>query len=1282
MASGQEIKAFFIIILGISVICGCLDYGDAPPPYPTLTSSDGARHVITDDVRLGSLVDEDTDGLPSLLADGDDLNYSRSPSGIIEYRSDEDGVSFLDPLIPGNTARATVTVNGFGKLNAWIDFDIDGVWETSDQIAKNLDLSTGTSTITINVPAWAQINNFTYARFRFSSEPDLMPDGGATDGEVEDYRVFLNHLNITLTKAANITEGAQFAILGFEINVSNTGTVDFVSVEVEDHLPQGIDYLSDDSGVTPSRVGNKYTWVFGSLKSGQSSRFNLTARINGDRFGDLVNIVNATGNTGYGNPINSQAKASVLASESSILVIKSSDPTSGSKGTPINFTLIVTNNGTAQLSQVFVSDLLPAGLTYDSSNGGTNSGQYINWTNVGPLAAGASHALWIKATIDGSAYGTLTNQVNVTGTPDRGALVNSSAMADVESRDICLSGHKFLASTGAPLTSWNITATDSTGVVFNATTDSSGYWVIRNISVGSYTVSEELKPGWTQISPKGSYNVILDNDSISDLDFTNDLSCNLTLTKTTDVPVAHRGEEITYSIDLSNPCGWGSFTNVTLWDILPKSVELVSVSPTPSSSSSSNLTWLVGTLGPGQDFEATIVVRVPIVDINYDSSQTVRGTGFVNVHNDYDTHQGPESVTNCAYAKADLVETISSCASTKIVDPGTELQSRESGSGTYESEELIRMRTENKSIRSTASVSASHQPTAFTLPLNRSIDYGTKWTETTRGINAITGATINEQYTFADKIDRDRSIELDKNGSTMKTEVEVEGVGHIGVLKKESPEAHPKARPVYESTEDFVGSFKATEMVDEYGRSVQSNKSMTGYGYVAVDKRVHDSQRSYESGTGSYEVDEIIDTPANYIAKDISLVHGKTNYSYTPDFSVAQDMLWSEGMWSKTGTLRGGDITAANKSCTVPVATDYSSSVTPTYIGERYSSLDYLKKESVALGLNEMKTNASFSGIADFRAKAAGTNRSDRIDDEERYVGEYDIIRNMRIGGVSRYDRPHITVTKEGRMATKWFNKTNANVAEYVITITNDGSSSLAPISVRDIFPPGTEYISSSIRPSSISGSSVNWTLLNLGVGNSVRIDLTLNITDYAPANIVNRVMVCGMKGDDCISAAAYSSIEGGLMGCCPPDVFVDKTARPDALDPTLVHYTISVKNNGNGAMAATVTDRLPTGMSLLQSTPEPSLNTWPILQWIIVDLLSDEVKTIEYDVSAATDGTYVNAVQVDATAVDGTGYATEEATAKIEVGGTGAGPKTTRYGGWQAPDWNMTSPDDGLVIE
>ena len=312
----------------------------------------------------------------------------------------------------------------------------------------------------------------------------------------------------------------------------------------------------------------------------------IKTTIDGSTYGTLTNHVNVTGSPDHGEPVNSSAAASVLASEANISVTKSADPTSGSKGSPINFTLTVTNNGSAALPHVFVSDLLPAGLTYDSSNGGANNGQYVNWTDAGPLAPAASRTLWIKATIDGSAYGTLTNHVNVTGSLDHGDPVNSSASEDVESSNICLSGHKFLASTGAGLSGWNITATDGTGNVSNATTDSAGYWEICNISVGSYMVSEQLKPGWTQISPKGSYNVVLENDSISGLDFTNDLACNLTLTKTTDVPVAHRGEEITYSIDLSNPCGWGSFTNVTLWDILPKSVELVSVSPTPSSSSS------------------------------------------------------------------------------------------------------------------------------------------------------------------------------------------------------------------------------------------------------------------------------------------------------------------------------------------------------------------------------------------------------------------------------------------------------------------------------------------------------------------------------------------------------------------------------------------------------------------------------------------------------------------------------------------------------------------------
>jgi len=131
---------------------------------------------------------------------------------------------------------------------------------------------------------------------------------------------------------------------------------------------------------------------------------------------------------------NEDAFVTVLTEPHMITVIKTADPSSGSKGALINFTLSVTNNGTASLPHVFVSDLLPAGLVYDSSSaGGANSGQYVNWTDIGPLVSGASRALWIKAEIDGSAFGTLTNRVDVTGSPEHSDEVKDNATADVES---------------------------------------------------------------------------------------------------------------------------------------------------------------------------------------------------------------------------------------------------------------------------------------------------------------------------------------------------------------------------------------------------------------------------------------------------------------------------------------------------------------------------------------------------------------------------------------------------------------------------------------------------------------------------------------------------------------------------------------------------------------------------------------------------------------------------------------------------------------------------------
>jgi hypothetical protein len=170
------------------------DWGDAPDkPYPTLEASGGAVHGIRREVHLGRRVDAEADGQPSLNADGDDANPAPA--------DDEDGVTFLTPLIPGSPAKVEVIASVDGYLNAWIDFGRDGVWSpaTSDEIFAGQLLVAGINVLTFNVPLDAKVDpqRPAYSRWRFSTTDKLLapekgsPTGSVPDGEVEDHLAFI-----------------------------------------------------------------------------------------------------------------------------------------------------------------------------------------------------------------------------------------------------------------------------------------------------------------------------------------------------------------------------------------------------------------------------------------------------------------------------------------------------------------------------------------------------------------------------------------------------------------------------------------------------------------------------------------------------------------------------------------------------------------------------------------------------------------------------------------------------------------------------------------------------------------------------------------------------------------------------------------------------------------------------------------------------------------------------------------------------------------------------------
>jgi len=88
----------------------------------------------------------------------------------------------------GQPGDITIEVNGGGGVvNAWIDFNKDMTWDSSEQICWWF-LPDGTHTITFIVPDDAALGQ-TFARFRISVEGMLPPRGSALSGEVEDYTV-------------------------------------------------------------------------------------------------------------------------------------------------------------------------------------------------------------------------------------------------------------------------------------------------------------------------------------------------------------------------------------------------------------------------------------------------------------------------------------------------------------------------------------------------------------------------------------------------------------------------------------------------------------------------------------------------------------------------------------------------------------------------------------------------------------------------------------------------------------------------------------------------------------------------------------------------------------------------------------------------------------------------------------------------------------------------------------------------------------------------------------
>jgi len=189
----------------VVILAPLTDFGD-------FSGAGDVSNTASSKIRLGTLVDTEYASTRNADATGDDITGD----------DDEDGAT-LPAMIAGAPATIAVivtnTTGSSGYLNAWIDFNNNGVFtDTGEQITVNKVVSNGTSNSTVSLPITVPANAVTGvnlgARFRITSDVSPGATGAGGVGEVEDYVI-----NI----AAPTTDFGDYSLLGSASNTVVTG---------------------------------------------------------------------------------------------------------------------------------------------------------------------------------------------------------------------------------------------------------------------------------------------------------------------------------------------------------------------------------------------------------------------------------------------------------------------------------------------------------------------------------------------------------------------------------------------------------------------------------------------------------------------------------------------------------------------------------------------------------------------------------------------------------------------------------------------------------------------------------------------------------------------------------------------------------------------------------------------------------------------------------------------------------------------------------------------------
>jgi uncharacterized repeat protein (TIGR01451 family) len=578
------------------------------------------------------------------------------------------GVTVVDTL-PADVTFVSGTLNGSAT---GVTFD-PLTRRVTATVGNMLDDATATILITATVGAGAagSISNTATV----ASSPNIDP----------------NPANNTSNVATSVTRGVDLAVnkelaagsvssfggtVTYVVTVTNTTSAvgNARGFNVADVLPTGLTYVPNSfnaqgSGVTIAAAGQNLAFTGVPLNVGQSVTFRYDARIGQDAAASLTNnavvsvFSDASGADVDQDPTDNQDAVTITPNRAINLVVTKSDGIaaggSHAPGSPLTYSIVVTNSGTSDAINVNVTDNLPTGVTVSSIViGGTT----ITDTNPDPaivafviprVPAGAANAVTVQLNTQVAATltGTITNSVTISGGGDNdppdgnsatetttlvpvsdAAIVKTAPATAVPGRDTIQ--YTLVISNSGPSVATGVTVNDTLPAglelqsvtlggtpVTNTGTGNEIQFTIPTLTLGQANaqtaiVTAKVRPGAigvitnnARVTASGDPNP---NNNTSRVNTTLNPLADIGVTKTVSAADAIPGNDLTYTIVVTN-AGPSTAAAVTMVDVLPTGVTFVSgTGPNNQnlSASGQRVEVAIGNVEPNASLTYTIIAKV------------------------------------------------------------------------------------------------------------------------------------------------------------------------------------------------------------------------------------------------------------------------------------------------------------------------------------------------------------------------------------------------------------------------------------------------------------------------------------------------------------------------------------------------------------------------------------------------------------------------------------------------------------------------------------------------